>query len=211
MSHGEIAMFDSIRRMLGSAPKEPSPQDNFQHLNEVAPLKPVQTGAAKEVVQQHSSFICREAILDRNERIAGYEFALGQTVQARMMDKSAVIRRVYDDVMLNSLAPLGVSSLLGERNAFIRLSAESLKSPLLEALANSNTVIMLTPRPIAEVDLAEMRASLAHIAALGFRHGWSINQPRPEYAEFLGKADFIEIDPAAFDGIQLKKMIADLR
>jgi len=41
--------------------------------------------------------------------------------------------------------------------------------------------------------------------------GWSINQPRPEFAEFLQKADFIEIDPAAFDGIQLKKMISDLR
>jgi EAL and modified HD-GYP domain-containing signal transduction protein len=56
-----------------------------------------------------------------------------------------------------------------------------------------------------------MRANLAYIEALGFKQGWSINQPRPEYAEFLGKADFIEIDPAVLDGIQLKKMISDLR
>lgn len=204
-------MFDSIRRMLGGSPKEPSPQDSFQQLNAVAPLKPLQERASKENVESHSSFICREAILDRNERIAGYEFALGQKVQSRMMDKSAVIRRVYDDVMLNNLAPLGVSSLLGERSAFIRLSVESLKSPLLDALANPNTVIMITPRPIAEIDLAELRANLAHIEALDFRQGWSISQPRPEYAEFLHKADFIEIDLAALDGIQLKAMIADLR
>jgi EAL and modified HD-GYP domain-containing signal transduction protein len=204
-------MFDSIRRILGSAPKQPSPQDTFQQLNEVAPLKPAQAGAEKQNAQQHSSFICREAILDRNERIAGYEFALGQGVQARMMDKSAAIRRVYDEAMLNSLAPLGVTSLLGERNAFIRLSVESLNIPQLEALANPNTVIMVTPRPIAEIDVERMRANLAHIRELGFRQGWSINQPRPEYAEFLAKADFIEIDPAAFDGIELKKLIADLR
>lgn len=203
-------MFESIRRLLGSSPQEPSPQDTFQQLNEVAPLKPSQDGATKD--HPHgTSFICREAILDRNERIAGYEFALGQGVQARMMDKSAAIRRVYDEAMLNNLAPLGVSSLLGERSAFIRLSVESLKSPLLEALANPNTVIMITPRPIAEIDLAVMRANLAHVAALGFRQGWSINQPRPEYAEFLQKADFIEIDPSALDGILLKKMIADFR
>ena len=124
--------------------------------------------------------------------------------KSRMMDKSALIRRVYDEAMLNNLAPLGVSSLLGERSAFIRLSVESLKIPQLEAIANPNTVIMITPRPIAEIDLAEMRANLAHIEALGFKQGWSINQPRPEFAEFLHKADFIEIDPAVLDGIQLK-------
>jgi EAL and modified HD-GYP domain-containing signal transduction protein len=204
-------MFESIRRLLGSTPKEPSPQDTFQQLNEVAPLKPLQQGEAKEDAHGGSSFLCREAILDRNEHIAGYEFALGQSVQARTMEKSAVIRRVYDDTMLNILAPLGVSTLLGERNAFIHLSVESLKSPQLEALANPNTVIMITPRPIADVDLAELRANLESIRAVGFKHGWSINQPRPEYAEFLGKADFIEIDPALLDGIQLKRMISDFR
>jgi EAL and modified HD-GYP domain-containing signal transduction protein len=204
-------MFESIRRLLGGSAKEPSPRDSFQQLNEVAPLKPLQEGASKDHAHSGTSFICREAILDRTEHIAGYEFALGQGVQVRMLDKSALVRRVYDEAMLTNLAPLGVSSLLGERSAFIRLSVESLKSPLLEALANPNTVIMISPRPIAKVDLAEMRSSLAHIKALGFRQGWSITQPHPEYDEFLRKADFIEIDPAALDGIQLKKMIADFR
>jgi EAL and modified HD-GYP domain-containing signal transduction protein len=204
-------MFESIRRLLRGSPKKPSPQETFQQLNEVAPLKPLQEKAAKDNGHGHSSFICREAILDRNERIAGYEFTLGQGVQARMRDKSALVRRVYDEAMLTNLAPLGVSSLLGERSAFIRLSVESLKIPQLEALASPNMVIMITPRPIAEIDLAETRTNLAHIKALGFKQGWSINQPRPEYAEFLCNADFIEIDPAVLDGIQLKKMIADFR
>jgi EAL and modified HD-GYP domain-containing signal transduction protein len=204
-------MFESLRRLLGRSPKEPSAQDSFQQLNAVAPLQHSQEGASKDNPDKHSSFICREAILDRNERIAGYTFALGQKVQARMADKSAVIQRVYDDIMLNNLAPLGVSTLLGERTAFIRLSVVSLKSPLLDALANPNMVVMINPRPIAEIDLAEMRANLAYIEALGFKLGWSINQPRPEFAEFLRKSDFIEIDPAKFDGIQLKKMISDFR
>lgn len=203
-------MLESLRRMLGGAPKESSAQDSLQQLNAVAPLKPYQQ-ASKGNLQKSWSFICREAILDRSERIAAYEFALGQGVQSRMMEKSALIRRMYDDVMLYSLAPLGVSSLLGGRSAFIRLSMDSLKSPQLEVLANPNTVIMISPRPIAEVDLAELRANLAHIEALGFRRGWSINQPRPEYAKFLHKADFIEIDPAGLDGMQLKALISDLR
>lgn len=204
-------MFESLRRLLGASPKEPSPQDTFQQLNEVAPLKPAQEEAPKDSVHQHSSFICREAVLDRNEHIAGYEFALGQKMQARMMDASVVIRRAYDNTMLSNLAPLGVSSLLGGRTAFIRLSVESLRNPLLESLANTNTVIMITPRPAAEIVLSEMRTNLEHLAALGIKQGWSLNQPRPELDEFLHQADFIEIDSAAFDGIQLKKMISGFR
>lgn len=203
-------MLESIRRMLGGAPKEPSPQDSLQQLNAVAPLKPSQEASTGNV-QNSWSFICREVVLDRSERIAGFEFALGQGVQSRMMEKSALIRRLYDDVMLTNLAPLGVSSLLGGRSAFIRLSVESLKSPQLEVLATPNTVIMINPRPIAEINLTALRANLAHLAALGFKQGWSINQPRPEYAEFLHKADFIEIDPAGLDGMQLKALISDLR
>lgn len=203
-------MFDAIRRMLGNASKE-TPQDGFARLNEVAPLKPVQPGMDKRGAQPHSSFICREAILDRNERIAGYEFSLGVSVQARMMDKSAAIRRVYDEAMLNSLMPLGVSSLLGGRNAFIRLSEESLNIPQLDALAAPGMVLIITPRSQADAEVSQLHANLERITALGFKHGWSLRELRPEYAEIIRKADFIEIDPAAFDGIQLKKLIADLR
>jgi EAL and modified HD-GYP domain-containing signal transduction protein len=202
-------MFDSIRRMFGGAPKQPSAEDSFQQLNEVAPLKPEQAAASN--AQQTSSFIRREAILDQNERIAGYEFALGQKMQSRLMDKSALIRRVYDEAMLGNLAPLGVSSLLGGRSAFIRLSLESLRSPLLSDIANPNMVVMVAPRPIAEVDLDELRASLAHVSQMGFKLGWSISQPCPEYAEFLQQAAYVEVDTTAMDGIQLKAMLAELR
>jgi EAL and modified HD-GYP domain-containing signal transduction protein len=204
-------MFDSIRRLMGGSKKEPSAQDSFQQLNEVAPLKPVQVVSAKQQVPQHSSFICREAVLDRNERIAGYEFSLGVSVQARMMDKSAAIRRVYDEAMLNSLMPLGVSSLLGGRNAFIRLSEESLNIPQLEALAAPGMVLIITPRSAGAMDASQLQVNLERISELGFKHGWSLRELHPEYAGFIRKADFIEIDPAAFDGIQLKKLIADLR
>lgn len=196
-------MFESIRRLLGGSPKQPSAMAGQPNASPDA--------ASPEHAHKSSSFICREAILDRNERIAGYEFALGQKVQTRMLGKSALIRRVYDHAMLNNLAPLGVSTMLGERNAFIRLSVESLKNPQLDVLANPHTVILITPRPIDEIDLDEMRANLDHIKTLGFRLGWSINQPLPEYADFLHKADFLEIDPAAIDDLQLKAMLADFR
>lgn len=203
-------MFDSILRLLGVAPRF-SDQDSFRQLNEVAPLKPEQAAVPGKNVQKGSSFIRREAILDRNERIAGYEFALGQKVQNRLLDKSALIRRVYDEAMLSNLAPLGVSSLLGGRSAFIRLSLDSLRSPLLSSIAHPNMVIMVSPRPLDEVDLAALRDSLAHVAGMGFKLGWSICRPCPEYAEFLQQAAYIEVDTTAMDGIQLKALLAELR
>ena len=204
-------MFDSIRRLMGSTPQETATQDEFQKLNTVAPLKASQKDATLEVRQGTSSFICREAVLDRKERISGYEFSLGRELQSRMLEKSALIRRAYDDSMLRNLAPLAITSLLGERFSFIRISVDSLKNPLLKTLSNANTVIMITPGIITESDLPEIHANLQQLGKKGIAHGWSIKRPQPVIAEFLHKANFIEIETTALDGMQLKKMCLDFR
>src|SRR3989339_1016798 len=100
-------MFKKIRNLMSGTAEDNSPQDAFEQLNTVAPLKPLKKDASA-AAHEEPSFVCREAVLDRGERIAGYEFALGRELQSRMLEKSALIRRVYDDAMLRNLAPLGV-------------------------------------------------------------------------------------------------------
>ena len=204
-------MFKKFRSLMGGAPEEASPQDAFQQLNTVAPLRSLHKEKPAGEASEESSFVCREAILDRAERIAGYEFALGRELQSRMLEKSALIRRVYDDAMLRNLAPLGVSSLLGKRFAIIRLSVASLKNPLLKSFSSVNTIVMITPGNLTESDFPEVRANLRHLKDLDFMYGWTIDRPRPELAEFLHDADFIEIEAATLDGIQLKTMCMDFR
>lgn len=204
-------MLKKFRNLMGNTEEKSSPQDAFSQLNAVAPLKSAQKQTSAENQHEASSFVCREAVLDRGERIAGYEFALGRELQSRMLEKSALIRRVYDDAMLRNLAPLGVSSLLGNRFAFIRLSVASLNNPLLKSFSNPNTVIMITPGTFAESEFSEVRDNLQHLQKLGIRHGWTINRPRPELAEFLQQADLIEIESSTLDGIQLKTMSLDFR
>lgn len=199
-------MLETIRRWLGLAPASYAPQDAFRQLNTVAPLKSVPKETPAAGTSGVSSFICREAILNRSERIGGYEFALERKLQSRMLKKSALVRRVYDDAMLRNLAPLGVSPLMGDRFAFIRLSAASLSNPLLKAFSHLNTVIMISPDTAAEADLARVRADLRQLEEIGIKHGWTIDRPRPEMTEFLYEANFIEIETIAFDGIQLKMM-----
>jgi c-di-GMP phosphodiesterase len=203
-------MLKKIRNLMGSTAETAPQPDAFAQLNALAPLKSADKSPTANG-QQPASFVCRESVLDRGERIAGYEFALGRELQSRMLEKSALIRRVYDDAMLRNLAPLAASSLLGNRFALIRLSVASLKNPLLKAFSNLNTVIMITPGTIGENDLGELRANLKHLETSGIRHGWTIDRPRPELAEFLHRADLIEIESTALDGIQLKTMSLDFR
>ena len=98
-------MLDSIRRLMGSLPQESSPAEAFQQLNTVAPLRAEQS-ILETGIKKTPSFICREAILDRKQKVVAYEFSLGRELQARMLEKSALIRRVYDESMLRNLAPL---------------------------------------------------------------------------------------------------------
>lgn len=204
-------MLKKVRNWLGTPTGTEEPQDAFKQLNEVAPLKSAQNKSPDKSAQEASSFVCRDAVLDRKERIAAYEFAMGRELQSRMLEKSALIRRVYDDAMLRNLAPLSVSSLIGERFALIRLSAASLKNPLLKTFANLNTVIMIMPGTIAESEFDELRTDLKHLAKLGIKHGWTIDRPRPELTEFLSEAELIEIASTQLDGIQMKMMCQEFR
>lgn len=200
-------MFEWIRRWLGRAAADPAPQNAFLQLDTMAPLKPAPGNKTPITdTSKVSSFVCREAVLNRDQRIAGYEFALGRKLQSRMLEQSALIRRVYDDVMLRNLAPLSAPSLLGDRSAFIKLSADSLKNPLLESFSRLNTVIMITPGALVQEDFAGIRTSLRHLAKMGIKHGWTIDRPRPEINEFLHRADFVEIVTTTLDGLYLKTM-----
>jgi c-di-GMP phosphodiesterase len=204
-------MFEMIRSLLGMGPtRSGKSEEAFRKLNVVAPLKYAPKPIPAEGADQGFSFVCREAILNRDERIDGYQFSLERKLQSRMMERSALIQRVYDDSMLRNLAPLGVSSLLGQRFAFIDLSPTSLKNPLLDEFSRMNVVIMITTGTLM-ADLSEVRSNLLRLGELGIKHGWKLNKKRPEIPEFLHEADFIEVDATAFDGIELKMMCHKFR
>lgn len=206
-----VSVLKIIRSWFRISPTKHVQEAAFIRLKTVAPLKPEVIEASAGNLHVTSPFICREAILDRNERIGGYNFALGRKLKSRMLEKSVLIRRAYDDAMLLNLASLGMPSLLGDRFIFIRLSSDSLSNPLLKTFAHSNTFIMISPSSITGRDLVAMDHELQNLAELGLKHGWTIDRPHPELSELLHKSNLIEIDTTALDGIQLKMMYRDFR
>lgn len=206
------SIFEMIRRWLGIAPgRIPEPQDAFQQLNAVAPLKSALKTAQADGADRKGSYVCRETILDRDERIYGYDFSLEQRLHSHILERSPLIQRVHDDIMLGNLAPLGVSPLLGHRFAFIHLSPASLKNPLLETFSRTNVAVMITTGEIAAAGLPELRADLRRLEEMGIRHGWKLNKLQSEISEFTLDADFIEIETTAFDGIELKMLCRKLQ
>ncbi len=200
-------MLGLLRRLLGKGSAESKSQRAFQQLNQVAPLKFASKPEGPTVGNNKKySFICREAVLNRQERIEGYDFSLERALQSRMLEKSAQTRRFFDDAVLRNLAPLGLPALLGHRITFIHLSPLSLDNSLLDAFASMNAVIMVTPGGMAAADLSDTHASLRRLKDMGIRHGWRLSKVRPEIEELLADADFIELDSSNFDGIELKAL-----
>lgn len=192
-----------FKRLMGKGAPDP------------APAKPVDASATATKPHSHKdeqapSFICREPLLDRKERIAGYQFSMPEEVEQRLQTDFEFLPRIYDDAVLRNLTALGDEALLGPRFAFVRLAPESLDNPRIHQLPTTNTVLMLAPvrkEPVAEA----IQPQLVALRQAGYTHGWLLRQPQvtqfPRLPELAAAADYVQIDASGFTGMDLKEML----
>jgi c-di-GMP phosphodiesterase len=178
----------------------------FVRLNEVAPLITVQAESKRLPAQMTQSFVRREAILNRDERIAGYEFSLDRPLQERFKDRQAGIRKMYDILLMRQLAEFGVSSLLGHRLTLIEISAASTEAGIPDDLPRANSVILLNTIEDAAQDPSIMIARIDALVSAGFQVGWSLRNAADVSNAALARCQFVRIETPAFDGIQLREL-----
>lgn len=206
-------MFDFFRRLFfqsaeGAAPpvvgkgKSDRETDDFARLNSEVPLK-----SAREAGH---AFVRREAVLNRAEKIAGYEFSLLTSLQARTSLGGNAARRAYDAALLARLSLHGVTSLLGGRLAFLNLSAGSLDSALIDRLAPQNTVLILD-LAVEATNREALHARLAELRQKGFILGVNHAEAADGSSPLLAEADFIQIDVTAFNGLDLRELSRNLK
>ena len=206
-------MFQTLRRLIGWSDKpsgkplatraeEPKQPDEPPAQNIVAPLQ--------SATDKQRSFVRREAILDRTQKFVGYEFSLLTTLQARQHRRSGVAKRAYDAALLTRLASQGVTSLLGDRLAFINLSAESLGNAQIDQLPKQNTVLILEVDHEV-TDWEAIAARLAELKQAGFSCGLRIHDATDTACPLIGGLDFIQIDVPGFDGLDLQSLTRELR
>ncbi|WP_313313598.1 HDOD domain-containing protein [Pulveribacter sp.] len=210
-------MLDILRRLLGRSrpaptPPPPSPElrsrQQFEALDRLAPLATASAPAATP------SFVRREPVLGRDERIAGYTFNLQNNLQSRLQGKQDLRHKVYDDVLLRSLASLGIHSLLGHRLAFVGLSPVSLDNPLLDRLPAHNSVLMLKPgrQPLRpELLLPRLDA----LRQAGFAIGWVLDAralaEHPALEQLAAQGEYVQFQTAGMDGLQLDALRQSLQ
>lgn len=205
-------MLRALRRFFGFARTSRGEQrhvsdanvtrEAFALLDDAVPLK--------EAESTQGAFVRREAILNRDEKIAGYEFSLLTTLQSRLRRRGGAARSAYDVALLSRLALTDVPSLLGHRLAFVSLSPDSLDSPVIQDLPTRNTVLMLDVTE-QQTDWNAAQAKLDTLTKDGFSSGLQIHQRSDTVCPLISRLDFVQIDVPAFDGIDLHTVVQDLR
>lgn len=198
-------MFSFLHKLFGNNPA-PTPETlAFARLNELAPLHGNEPPESAE-----RSFVCREAILNRVERIAGYEFLLQQGLQDRLSGKDPALRRAYDDALIRNLVSVQVGTLLGFRLAFVGISSQSFDNPLLSQLPSENTVLMIDVDDEGELDLAVLRQRVERARQHGFRIGYHQHPGGPD-KEIIPLCDFVQISTPAFNGLEIADWVRQVR
>lgn len=203
-------MLQFFRGMFGlsskpvTPPVQPrsGPADDFARLDAHIPLKGTDD-------KQHA-IVRREAILDRAEKIVGYEFSLLTTLPIRLQQRKGMAMRAYDATLLTRLNLHGVNPLLGHRLAFLNLALESLNGGFLDAFPPLNTVLMFD-LPLHDSDWESIAARIAELKSKGFSCGLRLHEARVATCPLIGSLDFIQIDVAGFDALDLRSLIRELR
>lgn len=188
---------------------------NFSRLNALSPIKSV--GVSTSGHQEDNGFlkennvtpsvVCREAVLNKSQKVAGYSFMLTRSVNERVRKSSEIIRHLYDDVLLGNVFRMDVQRLLGHRLAFIPILPSSLERPPIEKLPREGVVLVLTSLAELTHKSSEYLARLLTLKSSGFRIGLQGDVTLPDLQPFLDLAEFIFIDIGGNDLPTIKTQI----
>lgn len=194
------------------APQAPQRNDaqGFEKLNRDAPLRAETMPGTVQV----TTFLCRDAVLDRSQRIAGYQFMLQEGARANIRHSSRRVHHLYAEVLVRSLINANISELLGHRTAFVDVPDSFLANPCLSNLPAKNVV--LTPTLHAEAgapDSETLRHTVDDLRQQGFR----LCIPDPtvvtDFLPLLPVADYIFVHAQVLDarrGLHLNKLIHEV-
>lgn len=114
----------------------------FERLNALSPRLTDDAVVAGAPNPEEKTIICRETIVNRQERVVGHEFMLKKNITERVHIGHAM-RRLYDQALLSQLISLPLLQLLGQRFALVHLAAEHILDEKLILLSGQHTVFVL--------------------------------------------------------------------
>ncbi len=146
-----------------------------------------------------SSVMRREAILGRDQKVAGYTFMLRRSADEQDAAILPDLQRLYDETLLTNLQRMDIARLLGQRLAFVPLAPAVLDHALLENWPAQGTVWQLRIDDDTPVD-APLLERMAVLKARGF--GFAVDATaamRPAQQGLLEQADYVLLDASSED------------
>lgn len=153
-------------------------------------------------------FLGRQPILDRNHRPVAYELLFRASPNddvAHVSDDAQATRWVID----RAFRQLGIRTVVGRSRAFVNLCAESLISPMIEALPREQVVLEILET--VEVDARIVRRC-RDLKAKGYRLALDDVSCYSDACEaLLGLIDIIKIDVLLVEPGALASLVRRLR
>ena len=229
------AFFDWLFRRRQATPPAPlrvANRQDFAQLNRDAPLRDgasagtdsgvpdrranSATGDTTESADNtpaNVTYLCREAVLGRDQRIAGYQFMLHEGTRNRIRNSSRRVHHLYAEILVRNLVRPDIGRLLGHRFAAIEVPDSFLSHPCLADLPAHNIVLIPTPHPEASgLNATELAQTVAQLRRTGFRFGLPDPMVISEFVPLLPQADMVIVRAPTLDaarGLQLTRLIAD--
>ncbi|MDR1423393.1 MAG: HDOD domain-containing protein [Azoarcus sp.] len=164
-------------------------------LDQQAPLRQTQDADAPAGATLEKVIICREPVLNRQQKIAGYQFMLNDAAHGNIRLKSRQIMHLCAEVLVQNLLRANLGSL-HKRFAFIDIPDSFLDHPCLTGLPPANTFFILCPVENAPPPSASYLST--HVRALrklGYRIGIQDPTTNNAYFHLLPEADLVYMQP----------------
>jgi c-di-GMP phosphodiesterase len=154
------------------------------------------------------SVMRREAMLGRDQKVAGYTFMLRRALDEQPDSALTDVQRLYDETLLGNLQRMDIARLLGKRQAFVPITPASLDHPLIADWPAAGTVWLLRIDTKAPVDAPQL-AHLGELKKRGFNFALHADGAlRPEQHALLGLADYVLMDVSSEDIPAITSQIA---
>ena len=171
----------------------------------VSSVMEIDTHGKKNTVHElRQRILGRLPVLDRSQRIFGYELVLRNKSVRQPTKQDDALLRMQDEMLIAGLISLEMDRLIGNKLVFISLSCVGLASPLLDDLPAESVVLAVKVVPErAEAQLLRLK----ELVAAGFKIALDDFVYSPVLAPFLRLAKFVRIDVSQLDAIDMRAQL----
>jgi len=174
-------VFDNLKKLFGKNADQPTPPTpSAAPDGEKVPAETSPAGG--------SSFLRREAVFDRRNRLSGHLFRLRQS--SLLADGENGLQRDFDRILLDTLN--ASPDAWNTSRAFIPLSSSSLDSPALDRLKTTNIVLVVQLAADAEAEMVV--EAIERLRQRGFQIGLFRQPKHRAFAKVIQQVDYAAVD-----------------